>query len=621
MRHCTLTLLALGLAALPAAAQEQDNDDHGRVFYLEPGVTLQRATESGAEEAVVNLPFLPGDRVWTDASGRADFQFPDGTRLRLDSRSKVDYTAHDEGRGERVTLRLWSGGIYLHVRGGNERAEYTIETPGGVVDIGEEGVYRLDADSGEVRLSVYEGEATLDSGRRRITVGAGERTYARRGESPERPTSMSSEEDDFARWDQERERHEAWAAGSRRYLPDELDAYAPELESHGTWYYETEVGYVWRPFAVAGWRPYWNGRWVWTAYGWTWIPGETWGWATSHYGRWGHSPILGWYWIPGRTWGPAWVSWASGGDYVGWCPLGRHDRPVIQPHAGGYAVPRGTGGPGAAWTFVRRSEMGARDLARRRVEVGADVMRELRVAETPRLRPTRDVRELREADVAVPRTVRVRPSPGDSVLELQRDNQTQVGVGPLTPSARRRNRDDSRNSERDSAGSRPDSTQSAPRHPTDARSPARPAEARPSDADRATERDRERTRDPERDVTRRIFRPLSEPRPARSGEEAASRDENRARARDDSRPRDSGSARPRESSPPPRSEPRSEPRNETPRSEPRSSAPRSEPRSASPRSEPRHEAPPPRASAPPPHSSSPPPANSGGGARPRKERE
>ena len=354
MRHSVpTTLLLLGLAAVPAAAQ--DNDTHGRIYDLEPGVMLQRATEAGAEEAVVNLPFLPGDRVWTDASGRADFQFPDGTRLRLDSRSKVDYAAHDEGRDERVSLRLWSGGIYLHVRGGRDRADYEVETPGGLVEAQGEGVYRLDVDSGETRLTVYEGEATLDSGHRRVTVGAGMRTYARQGESPERARALEGEEnDEFARWDEERDQREARAATSRRYLPDELDAYAPEFERNGTWYNEAEVGYVWVPQVAVGWRPYTNGRWVWTAYGWTWVPGERWGWAASHYGRWGHSGSRGWYWIPGNTWGPAWVSWATGGGYVGWCPLGRFDRPVYQPRAFGYTGPRGGVGTGSAWSFVRR---------------------------------------------------------------------------------------------------------------------------------------------------------------------------------------------------------------------------------------------------------------------------
>lgn len=640
MRHRTLTLLALGLglglAALPAAAQETETYRHGRVLYLEPGVVLQRATEAGAEEAVVNLPFLPGDRVWTDATGRADFQFPDGTRLRLDSRSKIDYAAHDEGRGERVVVRLWSGGLYLHVRAGDRGAAYEVETPGGLVEADGDGVYRLDVDSGEVRLTVHEGEATLDSGRRRVRVRGGERTYARAGESPEEPRPFEDELDDFARWDQDRERHDAWAAGSRRYLPDELDAYAPEFENHGTWYYEAEVGHVWRPFVTVGWRPYWHGRWVWTAYGWTWVPGESWGWAPFHYGRWGHSAALGWYWIPGRTWGPAWVSWASGGDYLGWCPLGRHDRPVTEPRFRGYAVPRGSLEPGAAWNFVRRSEIASRDLARRRVEVGADLVRDLRIADSPRIRPTRDARELREAGLAVPRNIRVKPTPGDTVPELRRDNQTQVGVGPWSPSARRRGRDDSRNDEKESvdgrnrATARPSREREGRAHPTDVRSPARSrplvgepvgGASRPVGGEASGAREREpRAQDPEGDVRRRIFRPLSEPRGVRQGEEgrARGREENRARPRDggwrsgneeSSRPRDGGSgySRPRESSPPPRSEPRS-------------AAPRSEPRSVSPRSEPR-ESSPPRASAPPPRRSAPPPSSGGARARPRRERE
>ena len=67
MRGLMLAFLALLSLAVPALAQ--DDYRHGRIRYLEPGVTLQRATETGAEEAVVNLPFLPGDRVWTDANG------------------------------------------------------------------------------------------------------------------------------------------------------------------------------------------------------------------------------------------------------------------------------------------------------------------------------------------------------------------------------------------------------------------------------------------------------------------------------------------------------------------------------------------------------------------------
>ena len=92
-------------------------------------MTLQRATETSAEEAIRNLPFLPGDRVWTDATGRTEFQFPEGTVVRVDSRSKLDYADHDEGEQERVVLRLWSGSMILRSRA-QQSAIFDIETPG-----------------------------------------------------------------------------------------------------------------------------------------------------------------------------------------------------------------------------------------------------------------------------------------------------------------------------------------------------------------------------------------------------------------------------------------------------------------------------------------------------------
>src|SRR5438093_3794539 len=370
-------LLSMVALALPAAAGAQEAYRDARIRLVEPGVSIQRAAETGAEEALPNLPFLPGDRVWTDQSGRAEFQFADGTLLRVDSRSKLDYVARE--REDRVVLRFWSGGLYVHGRS----PDVGIETPGGIVEIGRGGVYRIDVDSGETRLSVYEGEARLDS----VSVRSGERVYARRGEAVEGPERFDrAAGDEFARWDEERSGHDAYAPSRAEYLSEEIAPYAGELEGNGTWYYEPEVGHVWRPHVGPGWQPYSDGRWVWTAYGWTWVPYEGWGWAPFHYGRWGHSVSLGWYWIPSAGWGPAWVSWALGPGYVGWCPLGYRNQPVVvyDRRDRGRAVPRGQAVAAAsAWSFVRRGDLGARDLSRRRINTAVELNREMRVVDSP----------------------------------------------------------------------------------------------------------------------------------------------------------------------------------------------------------------------------------------------
>jgi hypothetical protein len=99
----------------------------------------------------------------------------------------------------------------------------------------------------------------------------------------------------------------------------------------GNWYEVADYGYVWQPDVATNttWRPYTDGYWAYTDVGWTWVSYEDFGWATYHYGRWARLDDYGWVWIPGYEWGPAWVSWRTGGDYVGWAPL---------PPAGGREV-------------------------------------------------------------------------------------------------------------------------------------------------------------------------------------------------------------------------------------------------------------------------------------------
>jgi hypothetical protein len=95
-----------------------------------------------------------------------------------------------------------------------------------------------------------------------------------------------------------------------------------ELAPHGTWVWLDGYGRVWYPHGVPpDWRPYTDGRWVYTDVGWTWISDWEWGWAPFHYGRWLHTPAHGWVWIPGTVWAPAWVVWHHGPGWVGWAPL------------------------------------------------------------------------------------------------------------------------------------------------------------------------------------------------------------------------------------------------------------------------------------------------------------
>src|SRR5437764_4209748 len=104
-----------------------------------------------------------------------------------------------------------------------------------------------------------------------------------------------------------------------------IDVFYDNL-SGGNWIDVEGYGYGWQPDLAVNdqnWRPYADGYWAYTDDGWTWVSYEDFGWATYHYGRWANLTDYGWVWFPGEDldWGPAWVSWRTGGDYVGWAPL------------------------------------------------------------------------------------------------------------------------------------------------------------------------------------------------------------------------------------------------------------------------------------------------------------
>jgi hypothetical protein len=101
-----------------------------------------------------------------------------------------------------------------------------------------------------------------------------------------------------------------------------LSVFQQELSPYGRWGDDPSYGQVWYPNVRQGWRPYYDdGHWEYSdEYGWLWVSDVSWGWAPFHYGRWVLT-AYGWAWVPGTKWGPAWVTFRSAPDYIGWAPL------------------------------------------------------------------------------------------------------------------------------------------------------------------------------------------------------------------------------------------------------------------------------------------------------------
>jgi hypothetical protein len=302
-----------------------------------------------------------------------------------------------------------------------------------------------------------------------------------------------------------------------------------------------------------------------------------------------------------------------GGDYVGWCPLGYRDRPVLvydrlgRGTRGGFGVARGSTVAQTPWTYLRRGDMGARDLTRRRVTLDGRSVQQVRIVDAPHVRLSRDfaVTEAPAAGVAraVPRSGTGRLGLPDTAADTRGDSPTGI---------RRRGRG--------IEDAHPTDTR-AQRRPEEAADPGASARRRPGEAEARTpdraQRERDGSSQADREVLRPMFRPLSRTRPegrdaAPPAAEARPRNDSETRPRNDpeSRPRSDvesrrggGEGRPvRQAEPAPRSEPRRdpppEPRRESQPPPRREAEPRHESesrREAPPRheAEPRHEAPPP----------------------------
>ncbi|HET8714681.1 MAG TPA: DUF6600 domain-containing protein, partial [Holophagaceae bacterium] len=337
----------LAAQAPDAAAQQEyqgENPDHyAMVRALDGDVRITKGDVQ--DELQKGTPVGEGDVV--ESSGRGVLQLADGTRVAFSrgTRFTVASLFKDENGDRQVLLRLDRGRLRVKLDEDSD-ARLRVDTPSGSVACSDRATFNLEVDGdGVARVSVTSGHVRVSDRRDDASLGAGEQISVFGPEDRlDRIRAFNTyDADDFDRWSDgawKVTRGESWDR-----VPSELRYYSDDLDSHGSWVYSDQYGWVWKPSGVAqDWRPYYQGRWAAYPGGMTWISYDPWAYVTYHHGRWAWSVGLGWTWIPGLYYSPAWVAWSSWDGYCGWAPLGYYNDPCTW----GY----GAWGGGYCWNVV-----------------------------------------------------------------------------------------------------------------------------------------------------------------------------------------------------------------------------------------------------------------------------
>ena len=293
---------------LLAAAQGVFASSHVRIVRLsdiEGTVHIDRATGQGFEKAIMNMPVTQGVRLRTDASGRAEIEFENGTVLRLADNSAVQFTDLSLGSdGQRATaVHLDQGTVYVDYKhkGGDA---LSLDAANESIKPNADVHFRMQLDGSNARIAVFRGELEVP--------GNGEMAKLKKGETFNLDLSNSSN-DLLAKsistlpadqWDTERTSYNTqYAANYNRNQVPYMYGYSG-LNYYGSFFSVPGYGMLWQPFGVSAlWDPFSAGAWAfYPGAGYMWVSGYPWGWTPYRYGSWVYASGFGWAWQPGG-WG------------------------------------------------------------------------------------------------------------------------------------------------------------------------------------------------------------------------------------------------------------------------------------------------------------------------------
>ena len=330
----TRTFLAfvacLALMTMDARAQDDDPPAQaGRLSIVNGSVSIQPAGGQDWSQASLNYPIGPGDRIFTDADGRAEIEVG-RTYVRIGPNSDVTFV---DFSSDAITFGAAQGALHVRSRGLWEGQSLYVQTPSGTSAATGPADFRVDVypDQQTAIFTTFDGNLYISGANDFGMDAPAGQALQLVGTNPVYPQWLQpASPDDLDNWSERRDAQIARSTSYQYVSPDAPGA--EELDAYGQWQPGTEYGDMWFPTVQPGWAPYHNGHWVnREPWGWVWVEDEPWGYAPFHYGRW-VSYHNRWGWIPGpreehAVWSPALVVFAGGGQMGGggisiWFPLG-----------------------------------------------------------------------------------------------------------------------------------------------------------------------------------------------------------------------------------------------------------------------------------------------------------
>jgi hypothetical protein len=320
-----VTAVCFALVTIPALAQDDDPPPQaGRLSIVNGNVSIQPAGNQDWGQAYLNYPIGPGDRIYTDADGRAEIEVGQ-TYVRVGPNSDVTFV---DFNSQAITFGAAQGALHIHTRSLWQGQSLYVQTPSGTSTVTGPADFRVDIYPNQQTaiFTSFNGYLNISGANDFGMDTQPGQALELVGTNPVYPQWLQpAGPDDLDNWSERRDAQIARAVSYRYVSPD-----APgveDLDAYGQWSPGTEYGDMWFPSVQPGWEPYHNGHWVdHEPWGWVWVEDEPWGYAPFHYGRWANYHGR-WGWIPGSreehsVWSPALVAFAGGAGLSIWFPLG-----------------------------------------------------------------------------------------------------------------------------------------------------------------------------------------------------------------------------------------------------------------------------------------------------------